>query len=171
MVEDGGLPVTATLRRTDPFHPGTCRFQDPNCIVETGKDCAQTGCIYEITCSSCQEAVAQDKTKDSRQTGTQEGHNYIGMTMSSVHSRMKDHLKGQRAKSNSNPLWRHDQEYHEGEPQRYKTRILNREQRLLPLSVLEGLYIEAQRDGTSMNEKNERGRGGLVRLVATRGLT
>ena len=112
--------------------------------------------------------MAQHKTKDSRQPGAQEGHNYIGMTMSSVHSRMKDHLKGQRAKSNSNPLWRHDHEYHEGEPQRYKTRILSKEQRLLPLSVLEGLYIEAQRSGTS---KNERGRGGLVRLVATRGLT
>ena len=52
VVEEGGLPVTATLRRTDPFHPGTCRFQDPDCIVETGKDCAQTGCIYEITCTS-----------------------------------------------------------------------------------------------------------------------
>ena len=91
--------------------------------------------------------------------------------MSSVHSRMRDHLKGQRAKSNSNPLWRHDYEHHEGEPQKYKTRILSKEQRLLPLSVLEGLYIEAQRSGTSMNEKNERGRGGLVRLVATRGLT
>ena len=84
---------------------------------------------------------------------------------------MKDHLKGQRSKSGSNPLWRHDEECHQGQPQEYKTRILGREQRLLPLSVLEGLYIEAQKPGTSLNEKNERGRGGLIRLVATRGLS
>ena len=95
----------------------------------------------------------------------------MGMTMTSVHCRMKDHLKGQRSKSGSNPLHRHDMDSHQGVPQVYKTRILGKEQRILPLSVLEGLYLEAQKPGTSINEKNERGRGGLIRLVATRGLS
>ena len=37
------------------------------------------------------------------------------------------------------------------------------EQKILPLSVLENLYIEAQAQGTSLNE---RGTGGLVRISA-----
>ena len=159
------------MRRNDPFHPGTCRFQDPECIVEKSKDCAVTGAIYEITCDSCQDILETEEPRDSRQPGGQPGHNYVGMTRTSVHCRMKDHLKGQRSKASSNPLHRHDVEHHQGDPQKYSMRILGREQRILPLSVLEGLYIESQIKGTSMNEKNERGRGGLVRLVATRGLT
>ena len=61
---------------------------------------------------------------------------------------MASHLKGQRAKSNSNPLYRHDRDHHHGEPQEYLTRILGRERSLLPLSILEGLYIEKQSPGT-----------------------
>ena len=48
-------------------------------------------------------------------------------------------------------------------------RILNQEKALLPLSIVESLYIEKQIEGTSINEKNEGGRGGLVRMVAIRG--
>ena len=39
---------------------------------------------------------------------------------------------------------------------------------LLPLCILEGLYIEKQLNWVTMNDKNENGRGGLVRLTATR---
>ena len=108
------------------------------------KDCAQTGCIYKITCETCQESLETEKSKGSRQPGGQKGPNYVGMTMSSFHSRMKDHLKGQRSKSQSILLYRHDTDAHQGQPQAYCTRILGREQRVLPLSILEGLFIEAQ---------------------------
>ena len=81
---------------------------------------------------------------------------------------MASHLKGQRAKSNSNPLYIHDRDHHHGEPQEYLTRILGRERSLLPLSILEGLYIEKQSPGTSINSRIESGRGGLVRLTAIR---
>ena len=81
---------------------------------------------------------------------------------------MVNHLKGQKSKNQSNPLHRHDLEIHQGEVQNYTTRILSSERNLLPLSVLEGIYIEKQRMGTTMNERNENGRGGLVRLTATR---
>ena len=84
---------------------------------------------------------------------------------------MKDHLRGQKSRRENNPLNRHDRDKHQGVPQSYKMRVLGKEQRILPLSVLEGLYIDSQKPGTSLNEKNERGRGGLIRLVATRGLT
>ena len=106
--------------------------------------------------------------KDNRGPGKQGKLNYIGMTSTSVHCRMQGHLSGQRAKLKSNPLHRHDQESHGGQEQKYTTRILRRERGLLPLSVIEALYIEKQLEGTSLNEKNENGRGGLVRLRAVR---
>ena len=87
-----------------------------------------------------------------------------------VHCRMQGHLSGQRAKSKSNPLHRHDVEAHNGIPQLYKCRILARERCQLPLNILEALYIEKQRPLTSLNDKNEAGRGGLVRMRATREL-
>ena len=55
-----------------------------------------------------------------------------------------------------------------GEPQSYSTRIMNSEMNILPLRVLEALYIEKQRGGTSINEKNEYRRGALIRLRAER---
>ena len=84
---------------------------------------------------------------------------------------MSDHLAGQRAKRDNNPLFRHDRDRHDSEPQEYTTRILGSEQRLLPLTVLEALYIEAQVPGTTMNDRNEYGRGNIVRIRASRGIT
>ena len=42
------------------------------------------------------------------------------------------------------------------------------EKNLLPLSILEGLYIEKQDPTQRLNERNESGRGGLVRMIASR---
>ena len=39
---------------------------------------------------------------------------------------------------------------------------------LLPLSIMEALFIEKQANGTSLNDKNEYGRGKLIRIRATR---
>ena len=66
-------------------------------------------------------------------------------------------------------MYRHDVSKHDGIPQLYTMRILCKEKSLLPLAITEALYIEKQVQGTSMNEKNEKGRGGLVRMVAVRG--
>ena len=167
MVEERGALATAALRKSDPFRTSQCRFRDPTCIVEKAKDCASMACIYEVTCATCQEPIDQD-LKETRDPGGQAKYNYIGMTMCSIHSRMKDHLKSQRSKSSHNPMWRHDREHHDGEPQQYQARILTRERSIFPLSLTEGLYIEGQYPGTSMNERNERGRGSLVRIRAER---
>ena len=105
---------------------------------------------------------------ESREPGKQPRYNYIGMTMTSLHNRMEGHKRGQKYKQSGNPLWRHDKEKHNCEPQGYSFKILSREQKILPLNVLEGLYIEAQIQGTSLNDRNERGRGGLVRISANR---
>ena len=90
------------------------------------------------------------------------------MSRNSVHCRMRSHLQKQKAKATSNPLWRHDRDRHEEEPQKYTTRVIRRERNLLPLSIMEALYIEKQATGSSLNEKNEYGRGKLVRIRATR---
>ena len=139
-------------------------------MVEPNKDCAKMSAIYEITCDSSMEPVNTDSDIDprSRDPGNQGRYQYIGMTRTSVHARMKDHLNGQKSKQNHNPLFRHDRDIHKGEPQKYTTRIMNTQMNILPLTVLEALYIEKQRDGTSINEKNEFGRGALIRLTAER---
>ena len=88
--------------------------------------------------------------------------------MSSVHARMKDHLRDQKLKLKKSPMFCHDSEAQQGVPQTYTTRILARECSCFPLALTEGLYIESQVYGTSLNERNEQGRGALVRIRAER---
>ena len=90
------------------------------------------------------------------------------MTRTSAHWRAHNHLQGQKSKSGNNPLHRHDVSDHNGEVQKYVMRILRTEKNLLPLAVSEGLYIEKQAPGSSFNDRNEYGRGALVRLTASR---
>ena len=167
VTEDGGLPVIVSLRKTDPFKEKGCRFKDKDCIVEEEKDCAKQSIIYEITCNKCNLESNHD-TPPTRRPSDCKVFNYIGMTRTSAHWRMKNHLQGQKSKIQSNPLHRHDVDVHNGEIQTYKTRILTSEKNLLPLVIIESLYIEKQTIGKSMNEKQENGRGGLVRFTATR---
>ena len=75
--------------------------------------------------------------------------------MSSIHARMKYHLKDQRNKVHKNPMYHHDFDVHNGEPQKYRAGILTREHSVFPLSLAEGLYIEGQVPRTSINERNE----------------
>ena len=125
------------------------------------------GGVYEITCNKCQDPVTQEEgTQRSRQPGGQLGPKYVGMTMTSSHCRMSAHLQGQASGSQSNPLHRHDQDSHAGQVQQYTMRILAKERKVLPLTIMEALYIEGQSPGTSINERNEYGRGKLVRMVA-----
>ena len=74
-------------------------------------------------------------------------------------------------KLSSNPLWRHDDQVHEGVHQSYTTRILSKERNLLPLTIKEGLYIERQVPKTTLNDRNEFGRGSPIRLTAERSVT
>ena len=97
-----------------------------------------------------------------------ESERYIGMTRTLVHNRMMSHLKTQRQKKTSCPLYRHDVKSHQGIPQRYTTEILASEKKLVRLNCLEGIKIERQPDNLLLNDRNERGRGGLVRITATR---
>ena len=46
VVEDGGTPITASLRQNDSFRKHECRFGDKLCMVESSKDCAMMNAIY-----------------------------------------------------------------------------------------------------------------------------
>ena len=81
---------------------------------------------------------------------------------------MQSHLQNQKSKSSSSPLWRHDQSKHQGEFQKYTARIVRKERNLLPLCIMEALYIEKQVVGTTLNDKNEYGRGKLIRIRVAR---
>ena len=126
------------------------------------------GAVYEITCNTCKESLGSDAEREPRDPRGQTRENYIGMTRTLVHCRMQGHLQKQKSKSSSNPLWRHDRDKHQGEFQKYTVRIIRKERNLLPLSIMEALFIEKQAIGTSLNDKNEYGRGKLIRIRATR---
>ena len=164
VTEDGGTPAIASLKKKDPFRNPRCRFGMEECMVENGRDCATQGIIYEISCKECNQSIQNPIT--SRGPGSWPTHNYIGMTRCSAHYRMELHMKGQRSKDTGNPLYRHDRDVHDGVVQTYQTRILASEKNLLPLCIMEGLYIEKQ--NYSMNDKNEFGRGSLIRVTASR---
>ena len=81
---------------------------------------------------------------------------------------MSSHLKDQRLKKESCPLNRHNVRHHNGERQKYETNIVASEKKILKLSCLEAVHIKKHPDRNLMNEKNERGRGGVVRITATK---
>ena len=55
-----------------------------------------------------------------------------------------------------------------GIPQKYSTTIVAAEKKIVKLSCLEGIMIEKVPDSLLLNERNEKGRGGIVRISATR---
>ena len=73
VVEEGGIPVTAQVRRGDPFFNGNCRFGDPECMARPDVDCGQSGILYEATCNACQEPVnlSTQPERESRDPGKQ----------------------------------------------------------------------------------------------------
>ena len=81
---------------------------------------------------------------------------------------MQGDLDGQKAKSIGNPLHRHDHDHHNGHKQVYSCKPVASEKKIVRLYMNEALRIEKQDRSASMNDKMECGRGGLVRISATR---
>ena len=86
ITEDGGRPAISSIREKDPFFGGGCRFQDDTCPVESGRDCATQGVLYEITCNACRDPVdpGRSNIKETRKPGGQGQYNYLGMTRCSI---------------------------------------------------------------------------------------
>ena len=81
---------------------------------------------------------------------------------------MLDHLDGQRRKKSKNPLFRHDRDLHQGSPQPYVTTIKASEQKIVKLHCNKALRMERQDPAIRINERQEGGRGGIVRISAFR---
>ena len=90
------------------------------------------------------------------------------MSRTSLHDRMLAHLCGQRRKSQSNLLYRHDLEIHNRAQQSYTSTVLATEAKIVRLSHNESLRIEKQNPLLGMNKCNENRRGEVIRLMATR---
>ena len=157
VIEDGGRPISGGLVTKDPMRPLGCIFGDQECIVRKDQNCDGMGVVYRIQCLSCLEIIPED-----------ESERYIGMTRTSVHNRMLAHLTAQRQKKTSSALHRHDVKQHQGIPQKYVTDILASEKKIVKLNCLEAIKIERQPSHLLMNDRNEKGRGGVVRITATR---
>ena len=94
-------------------------------------------------------------------------YNYVGCTRTTVHAHMVENLKVQRQLDKSGALYRYDYEVHSGVKQQYSTEILGRERKILRLYTLEAKHMEQQKQGLSMNDRQERSRRGrIVRLSA-----
>ena len=150
------MPVHCGLMVSDPMRPNSCVFQDPNYMV-SGK-CDTSGVIYRIECNTCNEIVLNEL----------EAPRYIGMTRTTLNNRMLSHLSDQNSKCSKSPLFRHDRDSHNGKKQSYTMKKIGTEKKIVRLVCLEALEIEKQPDNLMINEKNEQGRGRLVRIHALR---
>ena len=103
--------------------------------------------MYRITCNNCSLDVIETK---------EETHNYIGYTRTSVHARMVDHQKKQRAKNSSGPLYRHDLYVYKGVHQQNTTEVIGKVKKILRLYNLESKFMEMQTPIYSMNDRQER---------------
>ena len=84
-----------------------------------------------------------------------------------MHARMIDHLRKQRSKNTSGPLYRHDLQVHDGVQQLYTTEITGKEKKILRMYTIEAKHMEKQSLALSTNDRQERSRrGGIVRLSA-----
>ena len=81
-----------------------------------------------------------------------------------MHARGLSHLKDISSKKKSNALWNHILTVHGGVVQRFTMRVMSSHRTTLSRYKMEAVTIEHQFKGSSMNQKTEGGRGGLVRI-------
>ena len=93
---------------------------------------------------------------------------YIGLTRTTVHNRMNAHLQGRQNKKNHSPMWRHDRDAHQGNPQEYSCLVVGHERKIVRLYQREALEIEKLTGEQKINDREECGRGGIVRITANR---
>ena len=152
------------LRARDPFRIQQCRFNDLNCQVSTSVDCSMQDQTYIITCNGCMDPIASSNGVKPNLPGG-EGHpNYIRMTGTSLHARAKAYAQSVRSQTQSNAIAKHTKLCHNGVAQGFTMKPMAAHRTVLSRYKAEGIYIEKQIPLTSLNQKTEGGRGGLVRL-------
>ena len=128
--EEGGLPITIGLKRTNPFVQTGCQYIDPTCITKRDKDCGWMGLVYAIKYNTCRQELDPGIKEYLEKPGGIKTPHYIGMTACSLHSRMQSHLAGQqRGTSTNNPLVRHDSERSNGVIKKHTLLLLSTKNR------------------------------------------
>ena len=77
MAEDGEIPTTSSLRKSELFRIRGAKFNDTQSIVEGSKGCSIQGIIYKIICVNCNKE--SNEIPSHRNPGYSTTYNYIGM--------------------------------------------------------------------------------------------
>ena len=165
VLEDGGLQATLGLKVRDPSMLQQCIFGDPIAWLPPSLNCSLQGKVYIVTCDNCLEEVAMEDNQSSTnptKPGGETRLNYVGMTGTSLHARSLSHLKDIRAKDQSNSLAKHIRLVHGDIPTTFTMRPMSSHRTVLSRYKTEAVYIEKQLVGSSLNNKTEGSRGGLV---------
>ena len=164
VMEEGGVPLTLGLKKTDPCPTDGCQFGDRECWVE-GNKCSSMGSIYCITCNTCKQVLDPEIREVPSISGGIKSAHYIGMSATSLHNRHKSHREGHQAGLKTNVMVKHDKDCHGGIVQDYTVKLVQTERSLLYLSIREALLIEGQIYGSSLNYRHENRRGtGMIRI-------
>ena len=87
------------------------------------------------------------------------------MEGTSLHARHLAHRNGHQARKENSTLVKHEKEVHDNVPISYTAMIIMKDRGLLNLTLREGLLLEGQVQGTSLNDGKEKGRGvGVIRI-------
>ena len=82
-MEEGGVPLTLGLKKSDPCETPGCQFGDKNCWV-AGSKCATMGSVYCITCNSCKQVLDPEIKEVPAIPGGVKSAHYIGMSATSL---------------------------------------------------------------------------------------
>ena len=165
IVEQGGVPLKNLVTRTSPMETDKCEKQDcPVCISVEGKNkqCLKTtqgGAGYTITCTNCRSDNILSV--------------YHGETSRTLYSSLVEHARGHNNKQEENPLFKHDENVHEGERQEYVYKAERFFRDPLTRQIHEGVRINKSLEDTNcklMNSKSEFRQGVVPRIKIKRGL-
>ena len=144
VIEKAGTKLVRHLQRNDPFKRNICNDKK-KCMVckysEAGA-CRETGVSYKIECTN----MSQDKCP----------YEYIGQTGKNAYTRGIQHLEDFEQKRDSSILWRHCQNVHAGEIQKFTMKIMDRcRNDPTKRRILEAIRIQKIPHDRIMNGKGE----------------
>ena len=163
IVEQGGTPIKNILCMKSPAEINECGKVDcPVCLSGKSKkkNCVkvtQGGAGYIIRCVTCRDRQVKAV--------------YHGETGRTLYSRLTEHKKGHQKKVETNPLYKHDQEAHDGDTAEYSYEPMAFFRDPLTRQINEGVRINSSLGMyTLMNSKAEFRQGSVSRVEVMRGL-
>ena len=164
IAEQGGVSLKSLITKNSPTEAATCNKSDyPICDSGNGRNqnCHRTtkgGVGYTITCLNC----SVDDIKSI----------YHGETSRTLHSRLKEHAGGLRNEAEDNPLYKHQQVFHEGIESKFNYTPHKFFKDPLTRQIDEGSRINMSlaTNDLLMNSRSEFRQGALPRVQFVRGI-